>query len=273
MTTSIKTFGLGALALMAAGCSNISEDERYISIEKPVSDNPRTVLIMEFTGTSCRNCPNGAASIHAIQEDEPGKVIAVGLHPYGDVNTNPVFNTDLRSDEATVMYDYYRPAGFPCAIFDGTVTSTAYGEWMTLAANALEIPAKMTVEASCDYSEDTRELKVDYTVNFTNTITEKLSVMVWVMENEIRGGQNDNGKPTLYTHNHVLRASLNGDWGQLIGAVFEPDSHVDGSASITLDEKWKAENCQVVVYVYRDSDKGVEQAVLADVIPGSSEED
>lgn len=267
MKRSFKTFGLLAVAALAAGCSNISEDDRYISIEKPVQDNPRTLLAMEFTGVSCRNCPNGAAAMTDIMKDEPGKVIVVGLHPYDDVNTTPILDTDLRCDEATVMYKYYKPAGFPCAVFDGLTKSTAYGEWMTLASNALTVPSKMTIDAKCSYNSASRSLEVDYEINFTNNISDPLSVMVWLVESGISGWQNDNGKLVMnYTHNHVLRASLNGDWGEKIGARFGAEDVVKGSAHIDLDQKWVPENCQVVVYVFRDSDKGVEQAAEAEVV-------
>ena len=51
------------LAPLAAGCDDISENDRYIKEEKPVIDNPRNLLIMEVTGNSCSNCPTGAALI------------------------------------------------------------------------------------------------------------------------------------------------------------------------------------------------------------------
>ncbi|MDE6631654.1 MAG: Omp28-related outer membrane protein, partial [Muribaculaceae bacterium] len=69
------------------------------------------------------------------------------------------------------------------------------------------------------------------------------------------------GKMNLnYEHNHVLRASLNGDWGEELGSAFIEGDLKDGQASITLQEDWVAENCDVVVFVYRDDDKEVEQA-------------
>ncbi len=272
MKASYIALGLLFFAGLATSCDNISEEDRYIKQEKPTVDNPRTLLIMEFTGNKCANCPNGANTINQIKEDEgEGKVISVGLHPYGDINTNPVLSDypkphmqDFRTDAATAMYDYYKPNGFPSAIFNGLKSSMSGSipDWMQRASEALIVPAKMAIRASCSYDESSRELNVDYTIEFGNNIESKLSVMVWVVENDILGTQTmpDGSVNKNYVHNHVLRASLNGNWGEEIGNSFYVDSSFAGHASMILKEDWVAENCDVVVYVFRDEDKEVEQA-------------
>ncbi|MCM1490923.1 MAG: Omp28 family outer membrane lipoprotein [Muribaculum sp.] len=269
------------LAGFATACDNISEDDRYIKVEKPVVDNPRTLLIMEFTGNNCKNCPNGASMVEQIKEDEgANRVISVGLHPYGDINTNPVptihpsrGTQDFRSDAATVLYDYYKPSGFPSAIFNGLNMSGSIPEWMQRASEALKSSSAMSIEASSSYDADSRLLSVDYHIDFGNVIDKKLNVTVWLVENHILGTQTmPDGKLNLnYEHNHVLRASLNGDWGEYIGDRFDSDSEVSKTASMTLNENWVAENCQVVIYVYADDNKEVEQAIQIPAVPASEE--
>ena len=270
-------------AAIAAGCDDISEDDRYIKVEKPVVENPRTLLIMEFTGNNCKNCPNGAAMVEQIKEDEGAdRVISVGLHPYGDINTNPVptihpsrGTQDFRTDAATALYDYYKPSGFPSAIFNGLKSSMSGSipDWMQRASEALVATAAMSIEASSSYDAESRELTVDYLIDFGNVIDKKLNVTIWLVENHILGTQTmPDGKLNLdYEHNHVLRASLNGDWGEYIGDSFDSDSEVSKTASMTLNENWVAENCQVVIYVYADDDKEVEQATQIPAVPASEE--
>lgn len=265
--------GLLVLCGIATGCDNIAEDDRYIMEPKPVVENPRNLLIMEFTGNKCMNCPKGASTISEIAAGEkPGRVISVGLHPYGDMNTDPVFSKytrpekqDFRSEAATALYKYYDPSGFPSAVFNGLKTSMSGSipEWMQKASEALIIPAYVTITAETEYDSESRELTVDYTVNFGNVIDKKLHATVWLVESHIMGTQAmpDGSQNLDYEHNHVLRASLNGDWGEYIGERFDSDSEVKRIASMTLDEKWVAENCHVVVYVYNDDDKEVQQAI------------
>lgn len=271
MKASHLTIGLLLLAGFATGCDNVSEDDRYIKVEKPVIDNPRTLLIMEFTGNTCINCPTGAKTVEQIKEDEGhDRVIAVGLHPKGSFFTNPVMATkptphiqDFRSDAATVWYDYFgKPDGFPTAVFNGISISGSIGDWQARASQALSIPASMTINASCSYDPTTRDLTVDYTVDFGNTVNSSLNILVWLMENDIIGTQSmpDGSKDDEYVHNHVLRTALNGDWGTSIGNAFYPEDQVKGSATLQLSDKWVAENCVAVVFVYRVENKEVEQA-------------
>lgn len=273
MKASYLFLGLFLLGGLAAGCDNISEDDRYIKVEKPVIDNPRNLLIMEFTGNSCLNCPTGASIVEQIKEDEaPGRVISVGLHPYGSHFTEPVASLhtpshkqDLRSDAATALFDYYQPSGFPAAVFNGLKSSMSgsTGDWIQRASEALNSTSYITLTARCYYEEETAKLGVDYNVEFLDDISRKLNVTVWLVENKIMGTQTmPDGKLNLnYEHNHVLRASLNGDWGTELGSKFEAESIENGRAEMTLSEEWNAENCDVVVYVYSDDTKEVEQAI------------
>ncbi|MDE6742067.1 MAG: Omp28 family outer membrane lipoprotein [Muribaculaceae bacterium] len=278
MKASYLSLGLILLAGMAAGCDNISEDDRYIKVEKPVIDNPRNLLIMEFTGNSCLNCPTGAATVEQIKDDEPaGRVISVGLHPYGSHFTEPVpsihtesHKQDLRCEAATALFDYYQPSGFPAAVFNGLRQSMSgsTGDWIQRASEALTAMSNLTLTADCSYDAETRELTVSYSVDFLDFFNTRLNVTVWLVENKILGTQTmPDGKMNFnYEHNHVLRASLNGPWGESLGESFTEGETSRGEASMTLNEEWDAENCNVVVYVYRDDNKEVEQATSLQIM-------
>lgn len=258
-------------ALMAVSCDNIEDDDRYVAEPKPILPAEavaKNLLIMEFTGNWCRNCPTGAQAIHAISESNPGRVIAVGLHPKGGgANTEPGplldgSMQDFRCDEAQVMYEHYLPAGFPCAVFNGGNKSTTSLDWNTEAIEALQVPTYITLDATTSYDPTSREVTVDYSLDFSDYYTEELSVLAWVIENNIVGFQVDSGNYLFdYVHNHVLRASLNGPWGTSIGTKFNNEQIVTGTASMILDTKWVAENCRIVVFVIRNSNKEVLQAI------------
>ncbi len=273
MKASHLTIGLLILSGIAAGCDNVDEDDRYIKVEKPVINNPRNLLIMEFTGNSCLNCPTGAATVEQIKDEEaPGRVISVGLHPYGSHFTEPTPSIhapsrlqDLRSQAATALFDFYQPSGFPAAVFNGLKSSMSgsTADWIQRASEALNSMTYINISANPTYDAESRQLTVDYEVEFLDYVKKKLNITVWLVENHILGTQTmPNGRPDFnYEHNHVLRASLNGDWGETIGESFTEGDKVSGTTSMTLAEEWVAENCDVVVYVYSDDNKEVEQAI------------
>ncbi|MDE6637042.1 MAG: Omp28 family outer membrane lipoprotein [Muribaculaceae bacterium] len=278
MKASYITFGLLLLAGIATSCDNISEDDRYYKEEKtPVS---RNLLIMEFTGNNCVNCPLGAESVEKIKQDAGAdKVISVGLHPEGNINTRPMITNhpkpgtlqNFTCEEATELFKYYgSPNGFPTAIFNGLKSSMSsdYGNWMTDAMTAFDQPSYVKLEAECDFDNSTRDLTVNYKVGFSDDLDESISIAVWLVENKILGVQMmPNGKKNEdYVHNHVLRASLNGTWGEYIGNSFTSTSELTGSASITIADNWVAENCDVVVIAFQDNDKYAQQVISVKVI-------
>lgn len=273
--TLISLSGLGGVFV---SCDNIDENDRYESTEKPVlppHSVPKTLLIQEFTGNMCTNCPQGAKAIHDIQEEFPGQVIAIGIHPEGGgPNTMPIGDQDFRCEEAQVIYEFFKPSGFPCAVFNGETTSTRFNMWYSIAAEMLAQEANMTIDAQSVYDSTTRNLQIDYTITATSDISTDLNVLVLLMENNILGYQLDGGKLLdNYIHNHVLRASLNGGWGTSLPSSIKNGQVIEGSASMILDDKWVAENCQVVVYTFQSATRIVEQATEIDVIQEPNEDD
>ena len=79
----IKNLFLGvataAMAMAAASCSNIDEGDRLIYV-KP-AEVGRAILIEDFTGQRCVNCPTGTEIINGIVDTYgEDNVIAVGVH-------------------------------------------------------------------------------------------------------------------------------------------------------------------------------------------------
>ena len=67
------------LCLLLLGCDRISEAERLV-YEKPEPAR-RVVLIEDFTGQRCKNCPNAADKIEQLKKEYGEEnIIAVGIH-------------------------------------------------------------------------------------------------------------------------------------------------------------------------------------------------
>ena len=76
-----KSFSLAAIlmALTLTSCSEIDENERIIYV-KP-AEVKKHVLIEDFTGQRCVNCPNAATMIEKLQEQYgEDNIIAVGIY-------------------------------------------------------------------------------------------------------------------------------------------------------------------------------------------------
>lgn len=267
ITKIISALAFAALTVSLGACDDINNEDRLIPVERP--EIKRVVLIQEFTGQDCVNCPNGAATVHALQNQYPGSIIAVNLHPENTPYTIPLFGLDLTCKEATVYYQTYRPNGFPAAMVNNSTLLYNIDQWSTAVTSALSTPAPADIELTTEYDKDSRELTAYYDITFNTVFSGDLSVMVWVMENNIIGAQLSQSEGLIpeYEHNHVLRASLNGEWGTKLSRTdYVPEDVETGKCSIKLKDNWVAENCQVVAFIYHTTSKDVEQAAEADVV-------
>lgn len=255
-----------AITMMAftSACDDVKEDDRLIKVERPPI--ARKVLIQEFTGINCVNCPTGASMVHEIQQLYPESVIAVGMHPGGTGFSGPIGTFNLNSELARVYYDYYKPAGFPAAVIDGQEPLTNISTWSGAVRSQISNPAPADITMTPSYDEASRTLTVDYEVTINNVYTRPLNINIWLVENGIIGPQKSGSTIIFkYEHNHVLRTSLTGNWGNQLASSFLPEEVYKGSASIVLDENWVAENCDIIGFLQNDA-KNVEQAAETPVL-------
>lgn len=260
-------FLLGLLGLV--GCDNVEPNDRYI--ELPSVDIARKVLVQEFTGIKCSNCPTGAMTLGEIQKANKGNVIAVSMHPSGTTFSGPLGNFNLNSDEADVYYATYRPMGFPAIIVDGENPETNISAWSGNVDAALAMPAPAEIFLTNNYDSSTRQLTVDYKVVFNSGYAGNLNMNLWLVENDIIGPQlsGSNWIPQ-YVHNHALRATLTGDWGVSIGNGFHLEDVKEGSVTYVIPQDYVAENCHIVGFLQNDSHR-VEQCEEA-AVTGHTEE-
>lgn len=256
-------------SLMLGACDNINEDDRYIPVERPKVE--RKVLVQEFTGIRCINCPDAAALMHSLQESYPS-VIVVGIHPADHPFSQAISKFSLATETGKEYFSFYNGNELPAAVVNSGSLNSNYNQWSSVALTELAKEAKLDIDVTPDYEANERNLIVDYKVKFNTMYSGDLSVLVWVIENDIIGPQQTtSGREKEYNHSHVFRATLNGTWGDAIGSSFTTDQEVTGRCEILIPDDWKIENCQVVAFAFRKGSQSidVENAEVADAIPSS----
>lgn len=254
------------LFLMVA-CDNISEKDRLIDF--PLPEANKSVLIWEYTGQRCTNCPDGAKVISELMEAYPENVVTVCIHPEGVTFTEPFpRGARLTCETATEIYRTFPVIEFPYAFFDGQSSSesTNYPKWSTEAISKLDNrpPANLTAEAKADESG---RITVDVDCEFISDVTFPMNLTVWIIENGLVAPQvtKTGGRDNNYVHNHVLRGSLNGTWGQLIGSVFGIGDTESFEISGQAEAEWALENCEAVVFLSDPNSHYVYQCVAVHI--------
>lgn len=258
----IKNLFLGvataAMAMAAASCSNIDEGDRLIYV-KP-AEVGRAILIEDFTGQKCINCPTGTEIINSIVDTYgEDNVIAVGIHsgPLGFAgNSKTVGLMTDTGNEYYTRWDKENKMGQPWVIFNRkTSPDSHYNNWAAMVSTIISEKANLSVKIANAYDAATRTLTTTVGADGVNgTVNGKLQV--WIVEDGVKALQMmpDGKSNKEYIHNHVFRAAVNGTWGEDV-TVKEGETTTK-QYSYVLPEAWNADNIAVVAFVYNDG--GVE---------------
>lgn len=255
------TLSLGlTLSLLLSSCSNISEDERLIYV-KPASVN-RSVLIEDFTGQRCVNCPNATDEIHRLQEQYgEDAVIAVGIHS-GPLAfyTNARF-LGLRTETGDEYYNYWNIEYQPVGMVNRTGLLD-YTSWNGKIREELQKTAPVNITLDPRLAD--RQLDIVTTLqgvdgNFTGKL------QLWLVEDNITAFQMmpDGPRDDNYLHQHVFRAAINGTWGEEV-SVREGESKEITHQGVTIPDDWNIQQLSVIAFVYTDT--GVQQVRKLKVI-------
>ena len=258
-----------AAALLTA-CDNIPVSDRTTPLD--ASSFKKPVVVVDFTGVDCTNCPKaakGLSSMHSIVGD---KIIGIAMYPDCSFNHHATF--DLKCPEAT---EYYKAFGdlskivLPSGMVDFVQYKTQYIFDYTLWNSAVleritqDTPIEVSLTVTKETKGDTTNLNITSKVTAQSAVSGSTALILWLVEDGIVGYQNDGGTPRNdYVHNHGLRTAINGLWGESIS--LSTAGTVDKTLSYEVkNDKWNLENCSVVGVVINTNTKEIITAGTAKV--------
>lgn len=245
-------------SLWLLSCDPIAEEDRLIYEAPPVVN--RSVLIEDFTGQRCVNCPNAADEIHSLQQEYgEDMIIAVGIHGGSmAVWPNPERGVVGLATETGDNYNtYWKVEQWPMGMVNrGGVTP--YTNWKGLVREELQKTAPISLTADFHQMAGAKSGKIQLSLEGTHGNT-TAKLQLWVVEDDIKAIQlMPDGKANAdYIHQHVFRAAVNGEWGEDFsikeGEVKEYDY------SLTFAADWVPEHLSIVAFAYND--QGVLQVI------------
>ena len=227
----------------------------------------KTVLIKDFTGVRCVNCPAAAEHAHNLQHQlDEDHIFIMSVHagylaqPLGSF-------PDFLTDEGTEWYNNNNSN----PLF--TVDHVALTEGNTLNETQIDAPVTAALEeeqtfeivVGPNYDETNRQLKVDVQAIALDDLDGHFFITVCLVEDHIIGWQTiPGGVDKEYDFRNVFRGTLNGAYG----TSFE-DLHVDANDtfhfnySTEINADYNADECYLMVYVYdkTQGDKILQTAV------------
>lgn len=259
----IKLLALAALLTGFAACDNVDEGERYI--ETPKATSTRTVLIEDFTGQFCVNCPRAHETMNSLIAQYGEQVIAVSIHAGNDVNAMDESYGGLRNADGAAYGEKWniQQMGFPKGIINRHTAPLNDDAWGKAVSKELETDAsaELTVNAKLSAGGS----KIDITTNIKPLDNIEGKLQLWIIENGIIAlQQKSDGFDMSYEHNHVFRGAVNGLWGEDISLKLDSPVTKEHSMAVKTGV-WNTANLEVVAFVYNDKD-GVIQAAQCKVV-------
>ena len=246
------------LCLLVAGCESIAEDDRYI--ELPAVEQKRNVLLEEFTGQDCLNCPDAHRAIEALKEQYGEALVSVSIHA-GDFavaeGTKPY--PTFKTPEGDLYNDMWGIKSWPAGVVNRTSGVEQHAAWGASIRAELERPTTTDIDLTATLTEDNH---ISVTTTVSTPVDENAKLQLWVIENGLVSLQRDGSKIVpQYVHNHVYRASINGVGGEPLFDYTAPGivSEKTLSHSIAVKDTWTPGNLRIVAFVY--TTEGVQQVV------------
>ncbi|MDG1477763.1 MAG: Omp28 family outer membrane lipoprotein [Vicingaceae bacterium] len=227
----------------------------------------RKIIIEEYTGQLCTNCPNGAAEVNRLDSVYGEQLIAVSVHATNfaapansDLSTPPDgvldYTQDFRTEAGSEYETTFGVSGIPKASVSRLNNSIMVGipQWqIDIDAIKNDVP-QISIGLSTLYNDSSRTVKAIVSTEWLAAGSGGYNLQLYLLEDSVIGDQLDGSTHLLqsYTHRHMLRTTLNGTWGTPIPSTNIGDMDTQ-DFSITLEPEWDKKHCIVVAYIYKVS--------------------
>ena len=186
-----------ASLLFVLSCDEIPPIISSIEPEE-VTETTRQVLIEEFTGIRCVNCPAGSQAIEDLIDIYGDRLVVISIHSGFFANPYPESQIDFRMPESEAILNFIGPpVGYPTAsidrkIFPGEQDLQLEGrnKWAGFVAQQLETTPKISMEINSTYSDSDRSLSVEVISKVEAPIEEEnVRITAVIIENNVEDAQ------------------------------------------------------------------------------------
>jgi len=229
---------------------------------------PHNMLIEDFTGQSCTNCPPAHGLLEGYQATYPGRINVTCLYIYNFPQADPLNTSryDFRDSAATtignIIYGGINQepvAGIDrdpldSALVGPTVLLTSSGQWSSLIPAQLNVFDSVNLTVSSSYNSTTDSAVITLTVTYTQTVTSAQNISVAIVEDSMVDIQDD--FPTVdtnYVFTDVLREYVtyvpSGDPILATMATKVPGTTLVRKYKAGLKSSWVPAHCRIIAYV------------------------
>ena len=208
-----KNFTLLLLLLIVFGL----KAQQFVSTEP----QKRNVLIEEFTGINCSNCPSGHLIANQITSAYPNRAWSVNIH---SGSYAPTYYPNFNTDDGEAISNGFNISSWPKGVVNrSTAEGLSRTEWGSHAGVQFEQNAECNVAGQVFIDKDSRTALITVEVYYTaNSSSNTNYINVIMLQDNIMGPQSggsanpDQYVNGQYRHMHAFRDAITPTWGEAI---------------------------------------------------------
>ncbi|PWL32513.1 MAG: hypothetical protein DCO96_02930 [Fluviicola sp. XM-24bin1] len=251
------------------------------------TNTQRNVLLEDFTGHRCNNCPTATDTAEAIREENVGQVFVATIHasPIGTATFQevilPDFSTDWTNADGLGIGLHF--GNLPGSQFIGNPLGTinrvrfngqlmqSEGLWRNITESLLSAPLRVNIQADVNYFPNTRGMFVHAEVDIIDPgIPNDMYTVVYLVEDTAVGSQllSDNSLEPDYVHKNIMRDCILSGWeGLPVNSIFQvAPSKFRYDYIYELPNQYDVSNMHLLIYVRDAVTEEIYQVIKQEIL-------
>jgi len=246
------------------------------------TNTQKNVLLEDYTGQLCTNCPAAADIAHNLETNNPDQVIVVSLHASNTGAFQATEPPEFVNDFTTEAGDTYanemdgflgNPMGCVNRNLDGFGNTVWYfsTDWATGVDAEKILDPKINLQLQYNYFAATRGLFIHTETEVLSDLNDTYNLIVFLVRDTVISPQklNNGTVEEEYHHHAMLTDNINGTWGtQIISGVASTGDKLYNNFSYEVpnsDSTFAISNLSLVTFVCNRSTYAVEQVIKTEL--------
>lgn len=244
----------------------------YVEKNNYSISNIKKVLLEDYTGHTCGNCPKAASKAEDLMTQYADTLIEMAVHVGSFAEPTPIYTDDYRTSAGTDWDNFFgiSAAGLPKGMINRTGYPNnniySYTQWASVIPPLIRTAPKIIIKIKTQYDTVNRVLNVLHQFYFKQSFSNDLYFNTVLIEDSIVGKQKDYSQNPDEVDNYVfrnmLRGSLNGSWGNLLKSapINVNDSTSKSINGYYVNTSFKDKRLYIISFVYDNTTKEIIQS-------------
>jgi hypothetical protein len=258
MNSQVRFLSLSVFILFFACQEN---QPQYTLSRSEIGD--RVVVVEEFSGVRCPNCPEGTKELESLRALYDDNVIIVTIHAGDFAFQYKESQYDFTTQEGNALLSFLgNPIGYPSAVINRVRDPNTQSlqnfssKWGSLISTELAMAPAVLLELDIVYDMNTRKISTTLRAVPNVDIEGDLRFTLLIKEDNMIDWQSDSeaaqGLDIEYNHRNVLRAVLSNPHGDQVANSAKAFQSLERIYSYTLPDQtnwWKDSDLKIVGFI------------------------